>query len=279
MLTSDISKLIAEKVANVGYAFSGDDHDYCEVVHRSYASAGSGIREITVKSMSWAMGVRRPGFQMVSLWNPIDGEGRSLWDIQGGQKSGDPTLQSHMCLLPDQLAIFIRYGLCAAFSLIVLGVHAVLEARKGADVGKEGMSSPVLPVSEPKQTWNQKNAGARSRAASGSLHSISSTENNGGALSARSINARTRSVSPMPASAGGYGLPTYHGPLIERAGYYGSKDIEVMDGETDDWGNPHMKMKPRKPKTFLQRFAEEIGRSLITVGGVALIWFWWLLRD
>lgn len=283
VLTRDISKLIAEKVSNIGYAFSGDDHDYCELVHRSYPSAGAGIREITVKSMSWAMGVRKPGFLMVSLWNPVDSEGKSLHDIQGGQKMGDPTVQTHLCLLPDQLSIFIRYGVCAVLSLIVLAVHAVIDARKGgSEAAKDQSYSPVLPVSEPKQDWKEKNSKARSRAASGSMNLSSISEGNGNSLSARSYNARTRSVSPMPisigTSGGAYGLPTYKAPLIEQAGYYGSKRFDYQDGPTDDWGNPPVKLKPRKPKTFIQRLGESFGRSLVVVGGSALVWYWWLLK-
>ncbi|KAI9778057.1 MAG: hypothetical protein M1816_004275 [Peltula sp. TS41687] len=50
--------------------FSGDDHDYCSVTHTSYGHHHT-IPEITVKSISWAMGIRKPGFEMVSLWNPL----------------------------------------------------------------------------------------------------------------------------------------------------------------------------------------------------------------
>ena len=283
VLTRDISNLIAEKVHNVGYVFSGDDHDYCQVVHESYPSAGSGIVETTVKSISWAMGVRRPGFVMVSLWNPIDDHGKSLYDIQGGQKAGDPTLQSHLCLLPDQLGIFIRYAICAVISLAVLCGLSVSEAKRGgADRGKE---DTLLPVSEPKEkekeaekerAWDRK----RARAASGSLNSASPSDC-GNNLSARSKNARTRSVSPMTVAIGdhGYSLPRFHRPLIEQAGYYGSKNFEIQEGETDDWGNPPMKVKPKKPKKFRERLVERFATNLGLAGGPIMLYYWWLLRN
>ena len=75
VLERHITADIAEKVGDIRYAFSGDDHDYCEVLHRGYASAGGGIREITVKSTSWAMGIRLPGVVLMSMWNPVDEHG------------------------------------------------------------------------------------------------------------------------------------------------------------------------------------------------------------
>ncbi|KAK5002552.1 hypothetical protein LTR28_011272, partial [Elasticomyces elasticus] len=51
VLTQDLSKTVTEKVGSISYAFSGDDHDYCEIVHHGYKSAGHGMNEITVKSI------------------------------------------------------------------------------------------------------------------------------------------------------------------------------------------------------------------------------------
>ncbi|KAK6456014.1 protein that affects bud emergence, intrachromosomal recombination, and nuclear division [Scheffersomyces xylosifermentans] len=44
--------------------FSGDDHDYCDIIHESTNS-----REITVKSISMAMGIKYPAVQMLSFTN------------------------------------------------------------------------------------------------------------------------------------------------------------------------------------------------------------------
>ena len=126
VLTPALSSELIEKIGNVQYVFSGDDHDYCDVVHRGYTAAGGGVREITVKSMSWAMGVRRPGFLLLSLWNPIDGAGNPLRPAPGANAgAATKTLQTHLCLLPDQLAIFMRYGLLLAFTLAALVIRAI----------------------------------------------------------------------------------------------------------------------------------------------------------
>ncbi|KAF4124956.1 Calcineurin-like phosphoesterase [Geosmithia morbida] len=117
---ADSAKLL-DKVGNVVHVFSGDDHDYCEVVHaRSGSSSRSGVREITVKSLSMAMGVPTPGFLMVSLYNPVDDKGNTL--------PGAPveTLQTHLCLLPNQVHTYVKYIGFMVFSLVVLAVRSVL---------------------------------------------------------------------------------------------------------------------------------------------------------
>ncbi|KAI9818284.1 MAG: hypothetical protein M1826_001429 [Phylliscum demangeonii] len=134
------------RVGSLVRVFSGDDHDYCEVVHRRRphkAGGGGGVvgvvgavREITVKSISWAMGVRRPGVVLVSLWNPIDGLGRPLPSTSTSAPA--TTIQSQLCLLPDQLAIFMRYGAWLALTLLVLVARAVVVAVVGSGGGAGG---------------------------------------------------------------------------------------------------------------------------------------------
>lgn len=147
VLTPSLSQEILDKAGGVGggrngvvYAFSGDDHDHCDVAHTRYSrSAGQGqagtgkatakIREITVKSISWAMGVRRPGFVMASLWNPIDlrGEGQQMSSDVGAVPEGErQTIQTHLCLLPDQLGIFVRYAWLLVVTVVALGARAVV---------------------------------------------------------------------------------------------------------------------------------------------------------
>ncbi|PPR00982.1 hypothetical protein CVT24_000276 [Panaeolus cyanescens] len=78
--------------------FSGDDHDYCEHNHQYQSQDGSPhvAREVTVKSLSMVMNVRRPGFQLLSL-NPTEFR-------EGASK---PTFADAPCLLPDQLHIYL----------------------------------------------------------------------------------------------------------------------------------------------------------------------------
>lgn len=120
---ADSAKLL-DKVGNVVHVFSGDDHDHCEVEHQAPVSYGSSlrstVREITVKSLSMVMGVSNPGFIMVSLHNPVDASGNPL--------PGAPatTLQTHLCLLPNQIHTYVKYIGFVAFSLVLLAVRALL---------------------------------------------------------------------------------------------------------------------------------------------------------
>ncbi|RMD40018.1 hypothetical protein DV735_g5097, partial [Chaetothyriales sp. CBS 134920] len=119
-VSSDIIKhLSATEVVQI---YSGDDHDYCEIEHSEFTGR---IREITVKSISWAMGVRRPGVQLVSLWNPIDPARFRAAASEEAPSATRDTVQNHLCLLPDQLAIFIRYGQVLAVTILILAVAAI----------------------------------------------------------------------------------------------------------------------------------------------------------
>jgi len=257
VLTREISREITEAIGNVRYAFSGDDHDYCEVVHHAYPSAGSGIREITVKSLSWAMGVRRPGFVMLSMWNPIDDKGNSI------SGSHEDTIQSHLCLLPDQLGIFIRYALLVVLTLSLLLLRAGHYSLNPAKSAFGSAESPVLPVGRDAQLGDVEKAESSS-SNDGSCKLPLSAERQG--LSARYLNARPRSASPQK---GGYGLPA---PLIERAGYYGPRENKEALIDTK------IKSKSRRLKG-LKLFYVEFQWSVIKVAFPVLAWYLWLLRS
>ncbi|ROV94951.1 hypothetical protein VMCG_08341 [Cytospora schulzeri] len=108
---------LVNKIGNVVHAFSGDDHDYCELTH---AENQANVKEITVKSTSMAMGVPTPGFLMVSMYNPIDTEGNPLSSDQAS------TLQTHLCLLPNQLGTYARYGGFAFVCAVAVAIRALL---------------------------------------------------------------------------------------------------------------------------------------------------------
>ncbi|KIH88436.1 manganese ion homeostasis protein [Sporothrix brasiliensis 5110] len=152
---SDSVKLI-RSIGNVKHAFSGDDHDYCEVVHDD---AQEKVKEITVKSFSMAMGVPTPGFLMLSLYNPVDAKGNPLATV--GAPPGEvapPTMQTHLCLLPNQLSTFARYGGMAVVSIVLLAIYAVLiqvlhlpvfafdPLAQDANSTSSNMPSSVLPM-------------------------------------------------------------------------------------------------------------------------------------
>lgn len=139
VLTPTIStELVSKAGPNVVQVYSGDDHDYCEVSHREFNGSPN---EITVKSLSWAMGVRHPGFVLTSLWNPIDpATGESTL------KGSPPTIQNHLCLLPDQLGIFIHYGVILGWTIAILLVSSVCHVLFASNA--TSLNDSVLPLSE-----------------------------------------------------------------------------------------------------------------------------------
>lgn len=273
VLAREITKDIAEKVGNIQYAFSGDDHDYCEVVHRGYSSGGGGgIREITVKSTSWAMGVRKPGVVLVSLWNPIDEEGNSL-----KQDSSEPSLQTHLCLFPDQLGIFIDYALLFGVTLLALMIRAALVAAGKLSTSAQTNDIPLLPTMTHGSSAENEKAASSSHYADNvhdATSSVSSSTSDSANLQVRNSNARTRSVSPSH----GYALPAtqskYTYPLIQHAGYYGDPDENKKDVKT--WGTVSTK-RPKPKKKGLALFNQELRNSIFIVGSVVFTWYFWLI--
>ncbi|CUM67901.1 uncharacterized protein PRCAT00005612001 [Priceomyces carsonii] len=65
-LEPDISTEIIRKV-KPDLIFTGDDHDYCDITHEEVEDQR--VREIAVKSISMAMGIRYPGVQILTFVN------------------------------------------------------------------------------------------------------------------------------------------------------------------------------------------------------------------
>ena len=263
VLNPEITVDIADRIGDIRYAFSGDDHDYCEVLHRAYTSGGGGIKEITVKSLSWAMGVRHPGMLMLSMWNPVSPTGAPL--------SGDAskTLQSHLCLMPDQLGIFIRYASLFGATLLVLAIRAAILVRRRART----VDAPLLPTTSSSYPETEKSS--RDHDAAHSANSSTSSEH--ARLQVRTTQARTRSVSPQ----GGYGLPvqkaTYSYPLVQHAGSYepsgGADEEKRREAQVRAWGGVSTKGRGTRKDGFWREF----GRSLGRVAGVVFAWYFWLV--
>ncbi|KAH7888418.1 Metallo-dependent phosphatase-like protein [Phlebopus sp. FC_14] len=93
--------------------FSGDDHDYCDYQH-IISSTDQKVREVTVKSFSMAMGIRQPGFHLLSLTSTVPSP-EELTQIAVPPPLDVP------CLLPNQLGIYLYvYVPLVVISLSVL---------------------------------------------------------------------------------------------------------------------------------------------------------------
>jgi hypothetical protein len=183
VLSEEDSVKLVSSIGNVVRVFSGDDHDYCEIVHPANKN---NAREITVKSISWAMGVRNPGFLLLSMWNPVDGFGAPL-------NPSTDTMQTHLCLQPNQLTIFIQYLAFLVISLLVIIVRAILTPiyhLAPFSAQPQHIAETILPKTRDHKDRNYDHS---------SNSSTSLTSSN--TLMPRA--PRTRSVSP----ANGYGLP------------------------------------------------------------------------
>lgn len=301
VLTPTLSNLITKKVSKAGdieHIFSGDDHDYCELTHRFNVGRWNEeenkeqvvlktIREITVKSFSWAMGVRRPGFQLVSLWNPVDSTGKTVGTPL-------PTIQSHLCLLPDQLGLFINYAMLLGWTLLLLAVRAiVLGLRKPVETDDDAdddftsklalpryqaRSSSKTPMNGHANGYASPNkdqstgATGRQRASSTSIQSSGNSNQN---LSVqRTYNARTRSVSPNVTASSALNMgesfnPAPAGPLIDRAGYFPQlrwQDPNDSDEEShvgDDDKDEKCKRRTRTPGRARRAFKKFVASLLI----------------
>lgn len=87
--------------------FSGDDHDYCDTMH---SSVDPHVREITVKSISMAMGVWYPAVQVLSF-------------ASAAKNSQTPTslmYQSHLCYLPTPYINIAAYVTMAVISGLII---------------------------------------------------------------------------------------------------------------------------------------------------------------
>lgn len=254
VLTQEISKELVELVGDVTHVFSGDDHDYCDVIHRGYTSKNGGIREVTVKSISWAMGVRKPGFVLLSLWNPVDEEGKAT--SQNAMKAS--TIQSHLCLLPDQLSIFIRYALLLAFTLVVLLVRAVRLAY-GPTPATSNTNDSLLPLSrmKPSHTKEQDT----------SSHASSSSTSSQNGLAVRPT-AGPRNVTP----GSGYG---YQPPTVEDESEDESPQGIAMKREWNDIALDEPSR--RKRRKGLLAVYDEFRLSVLNVWVFVMVWYIWLL--
>jgi hypothetical protein len=109
--------------------FSGDEHDFCEyelsLEPQQQQSWGGGSQtppvapEYTVATFSWLQGVRRPGLALIHL--------------EGCQDGQEPQLSVQLCVLPDQLAVYLAYAYAALLTAaLIVADHCFCADSRGA---------------------------------------------------------------------------------------------------------------------------------------------------
>lgn len=249
VLTPMITNELISKVGpNIAHIYSGDDHDYCEISHSELSGSP---REITVKSLSWAMGVRKPGFLMTSLWNPIDLDTGK--PIQGAAGGVNPTVQNHLCLLPDQLSIFIRYAYVLASTIILLLVHAVPLAFYPSEIAVDN-PQPLLPLSHKRSVASSSSTNSSPARMHSRIASRGST----------SFFSRIPGLASTPSSS----TPQPH------------EDPNDANQKGRARSRTQTQIDFRRAASFWGRVAvavREFVLSLMRVAGIALAWYLWLI--
>ena len=302
VLTPIISKDVVSKlgVEDITQVYSGDDHDYCEIEHSEFTGR---IKEITVKSMSWAMGVRKPGFLAVSLHNPVDIELASAKNGQGETPGlNKDTVQNHLCLLPDQLSIFIHYLFILILTLVVLAMRAVILTSKTSTAFKFSHPSstyPLLPINgisspPPSDAATRLKASSISGSATSLPPALQQDQNqhqsrkHGPTTSFLSLNGTAlslfRSQSPSKARLAAYGnlSPSSRSSSPFRPhqqdDFASAPHLPVIsagadDGE-DDWGMPS---KSHRPLSRRRGVFGEFVYSVWHVAWPALLFYAWVV--
>lgn len=103
-LDEDVSRDLLAKV-KPDLIFAGDDHDYCDITH----DIAPNPREITVKSVSLAMGVKYPAVQLLTFNNR-----------DSGLETGPFEYSTQICYLPTPYINVFHYVAMAVFSGLLL---------------------------------------------------------------------------------------------------------------------------------------------------------------
>jgi len=226
-----------------------------------------------VKSMSYAMGVRKPGFLMVSMWNPVDSEGNSM----GG--NGRPTLKTQLCLLPDQIGILIRYAYFIGITLSMLLINAILTPflnlpRLSPSFGEE-LEKSLLPISSRDISPSKRYYDNEEFQAVQSLTSSTSSGDQNGLAVRSNASSRTRSLS-----AGSYGLP--RSQHADQICYNRGRNERPYANEYEERGD-HRKGKfasngiyERKRESRISVIIREAWHSIWRVTWVVMMVFLWL---
>ncbi|KAH9879305.1 hypothetical protein J1614_002744 [Plenodomus biglobosus] len=281
VLSRPLSSSITEKIGDISYAFSGDDHDYCEVLHRGYASAGGGIREVTVKSVSWAMGIRRPGVVLLSLWNPVDEFGMS----RGGDKgTKTKTVQMKLCLLPDQIGTFLTYAALFGLTLILLVLRAALIARGVLKLPDAEAEIPLLPTTwthdereKEKEKETKRLASRQNDTTPHSSHSSTSSQRTAGLQSrTRGSTTTTPALYTLPLATITTANNKTNTPISQHS--YTNPSLSSSSSPPPSPSSQNINRSRGRSRRGSHLFWHEVRCSLGTVvgwGGVFYLWLVW----
>lgn len=137
-LSQEILSKIRPKIS-----FSGDDHDYCRILH-TYGEQNT-AEEITVKSCSMNMGIKRPAIQLLSL------------NTNEKQNIKDKTYQTEMCYLPDPYFTLKTYLFTAVLSLLIFVIKflspktwTILSNNVNKLLPNDSLTLPVTDIKQVK---------------------------------------------------------------------------------------------------------------------------------
>jgi len=134
LLDEDTTQFLLESLKPT-VIFSGDDHDYCEVTHSYQLNDSDDVkvaREVSIKSFSMAMGIRRPGFQVMSVPFPAAPDSIGFVD--------------RPCELPDQVGLYLHVYIPAILCCVAL--LALSRAFSDSDAGTKGRSWEEMHLME-----------------------------------------------------------------------------------------------------------------------------------
>ncbi|KAK9762471.1 hypothetical protein K7432_011749 [Basidiobolus ranarum] len=132
LIEKDPSNLILNGVKPV-LILSGDDHDQCEHVH--HYKGGAAV-EHTIGTFSWAQGNSIPSFGLLSLHNPDGAE----------TQSPEESFALDICLLPNQLTIYLMYIVALVWSIIIILVHLMREYKLNSNLYGDSKRSKCISL-------------------------------------------------------------------------------------------------------------------------------------
>lgn len=150
LIEPDISEAVLNGV-KPDLIFSGDDHDYCEVFH--HFGENQVAPEISVKSISMAMGIKRPAVQLLTLFNKKT-DSIKIHDWSGETIINEASYNYNVCYLPIPYHDSFAYGSLAILNLFFLFVYSILRVNSSGNISISPSDSPIStttssPVSLP----------------------------------------------------------------------------------------------------------------------------------